>query len=178
MHQIHVLSISVQSTRNQTVQKFTKCQYNLCGIYIYLCAVLSISAQSPRNRPVKSLQNVNTISAAYTSISVPYYQSLCILRGIKLKKSIKCQYNLCSIYIYLCAVLSISAQSPRNRTVKSLQNVNTISAAYTSISVPYYQSLHILQGIKLKKFMKCQYKICSIYIYLCAVLSISEGYIE
>ena len=146
MHHIHVLSISAQSTRNQTKKvhkmsiqslwhihlslcrtinlcviseesnskKVYKCQYNICGIYIYLCSVLSISVQSPRNQTLKSLQNVNTISAAYTSISAPYYQSLRNLRGIKLKKFTKCQYNLCGIYIYLCSILSISVQSPRN----------------------------------------------------------------
>ena len=42
-------------TKQSNINKFI-CQYNLCGIDIYLCAVLSISAQSPRNQTVKKLK--------------------------------------------------------------------------------------------------------------------------
>ena len=146
MHQIHVLSISAQSTRNQTKKVHKMSIQSLRHIHLSLCRTINLCVISEESNS-KKFTNVNTISAAYTSISAPYYQSLHNLPGIKLKKVYKmsiqslrhihlsllriinlcaiseesnlknftkCQYNLCGIYIYLCSVLSISAQSPRN----------------------------------------------------------------
>ena len=149
-HTINLCAISEESNS----KKFTKCQYNLCGIYIYLCAILSISAHSPRNQTEK-VHKMSIQSLWHIHLSLHRTINLCaISEELNSKKFTKCQYNLCGIYIYLCAVLSISAHSPRNQTEK-VHKMSIQSLRHTHLSL--HRTINLGGIYRVKKFKICQY---------------------